>query len=252
MALGKRRAQTSDADNFYISWGDLVSLLLVFFIYLFSISEIDVVKFLEASNSMQEEIVKVKIKDATMERLKIAQKKLQDIKTEVDNYIDAEELQEVLSAELFDDRLELRMGNVLLFEIGSADLKNKAKEVLGRIGGMFKSEQIKIIVEGHSDDIPISTAQFPSNWELSSARAASVVRFLTSIGVPEYQFLVMGYNQYSPLVPNNNPANRAKNRRVRIIIKPDVEKILQSNREKSQKQILKTGKATKIRVEENS
>ena len=79
------RRPEPDTDNFYISWGDLVTLLLVFFVYLFSISEIDPIKFIEAKNSMQEEITQTK--DNAIEKIQMSRKKLKEIKQEIDNYI---------------------------------------------------------------------------------------------------------------------------------------------------------------------
>ena len=207
-------------DNFYVSWSDLVTLLLVFFVYLYSISEIDVVKFLEAQGSMSEEI---SVDGATnlIEDMKQEQAKLAEIKQEIDEYIQAESLQDVFSVDLIKDSLEINLGNVLLFELGESSLKPKAKVILVEMSKLFAKINSRIIIEGHTDNIPIKTEKYPSNWELSAARAASVVRYLVKKGVPEKSFLVVGYNQFSPLVPNTSNANRSKNRRVKLIVKTD-------------------------------
>ena len=118
------------------------------------------------------------------------------------------------------------MGNQLLFELGSAELRDQAQSVLSKVAQMFNQTQSQIIVEGHTDDLPIHTEQFPSNWELSSARASSVVRSLSSQHVDQGRFLVLGYNMYEPLVPNDSVENRAKNRRVKITLKPNMAHIV--------------------------
>ena len=221
-----------DVDNFYISWSDLMALLLVFFIYLYSISEIDVVKFLETKEAMQGGLVTDTEKNL-LEILKLEQQKLQQMQVDITQFITDENLQDVFSVEFLDDRLELNMGNALLFSVGESSLKPKAKSILGKLGVMFDKSDSKIIVEGHTDNIPIKTKEYPSNWELSSSRASSVVRFLTSKGVAGSKFVVIGYNQYVPLVPNVNEASRAKNRRVKITLKPDTEKLIEQARKGS-------------------
>ena len=221
-----------DIDNFYVSWSDLMALLLVFFIYLYSISEIDVVKFLETKEAMQGGLVTETEKNL-LEILKLEQQKLQQMQVDITHFITEENLQDVFSVEFLDDRLELNMGNALLFSLGESSLKGKAKSVLGKLGVMFDKSDSKIIVEGHTDNIPIKTKEYPSNWELSSSRASSVVRFLTSKGVAGSKFVVIGYNQYVPLVPNVNESSRAKNRRVKITLKPDTEKLIEQARKGS-------------------
>ena len=221
--------EEDSGDSFYVSWSDLVTLLLVFFVYLYSISEIDVVKFLEAKGSMTSEMQYDSEKNL-LNQLKLEQEKLKQIHEEITEYIEEESLQDVFFVNYLEDRLEVNMGNVLLFSTGEAVLKPKAVQILKKVGGMFNTSDSKIVIEGHSDDRPIHTKAFPSNWELSASRAASVVRKLVYFGVDESRFLVIGHNQYSPLVPNTSEGNRSKNRRVKIVLKPDKDKIIQQTK----------------------
>jgi chemotaxis protein MotB len=214
------RRRESNEDSFYVSWSDLVTLLLVFFVYLYSISEIDVVKFLEAAGSMSQEVNFDSDKNL-LKTLHMEKEKLKQMKIDMDAFIEQEELNDVLSVAYTDEKLEINMGNVLLFELGSAELRDKAKVVLTKVSEVFNTSEGKIVVEGHTDDMPIATKQYPSNWELSSARASSVVRFLGLKQVKQDRFMVIGYNQFDPLVPNLNTVNRAKNRRVKITVKAD-------------------------------
>jgi len=214
-----------EADSFYVSWSDLVSLLLVFFVYLYSISEIDITKFLEAKESLNSSI-DIKTDMEKLELIMLERQKLKQMMISMQEYIEKEELEHVFNVTYRDDKLEINMGNQLLFELGSAELRSQAQVVLGRVAEMFNQSQSQIIVEGHTDDLPISTDQFPSNWELSSARAASVVRFLSRQQVDDSRFLVIGYNMYDPLVPNDSSENRSKNRRVKITLKPNMDQIL--------------------------
>jgi len=106
-----------------------------------------------------------------------------------------------------------------LFDLGSAELKPSARQVLDRVAQVLRAVPNPVLIEGHSDNLPIRTAQYPSNWELSAARAARVLRYLVQKGgIPSQRLIAAGYADTRPLVPNNSPANRAQNRRVDIAI----------------------------------
>jgi len=113
--------------------------------------------------------------------------------------------------------------NELLFSSGKLEINPEGALVLNKIGEIIKDTKTDIIVEGHTDDIPISTERFPSNWELSTARAVSVVRYLTEeVGVNPMKFSAVGYGDTKPRVLNDTPENRCKNRRVRIVLVPQI------------------------------
>lgn len=107
----------------------------------------------------------------------------------------------------------------LLFDLGKADLKPDAVRFLKELSGVIASNQFMVEVVGHTDNFPVSNPAYPTNWELSSARAARVARFLIQNGNLEPErFTVIGQSYYRPAVPNDSLANKAKNRRVEIII----------------------------------
>jgi type VI secretion system protein ImpK len=105
-----------------------------------------------------------------------------------------------------------------VFASGSADVVPSYDALLGRIGEALKPVPGKVIVIGHTDDIPSASARYPSNWALSKARAATVVQVLSSRAGPAVRYSVEGRGETEPLVPNDTPANRARNRRVVIIV----------------------------------
>jgi chemotaxis protein MotB len=114
-----------------------------------------------------------------------------------------------------------------LFRAGEAELQPAAAEVLHQVAMVLSNVDQPIEVEGHTDDVPIKTPLFPSNWELSAARASSVVRMLNEHGVPERRLSAVGMASNQPIVPNDSPESRAKNRRVSItILSPDTEHIV--------------------------
>jgi len=112
----------------------------------------------------------------------------------------------------------LRLPGKILFDLGKAELKEEAKKILDEIIPVLKSYTYPVRVEGHTDNLPIHTERFPSNWELSSARAISVVRYLERKGLQRDLLSAVGYGEYRPLFPNDTPEHRAKNRRVEIKI----------------------------------
>jgi chemotaxis protein MotB len=105
-----------------------------------------------------------------------------------------------------------------LFRTGEAELQPGSLDILREVAVVLSTEDMPIEVEGHSDDIPISTAQFPSNWALSSVRASSVAKMLNENGVLANRLYVVGWAANQPLVPNNSAEHRARNRRVTIIV----------------------------------
>lgn len=118
-------------------------------------------------------------------------------------------------------------GNLPFFESGKADLTTEMVEVIDKILPTLKklAKEYEIIVEGHTDNVPINTPQFASNWELSTARATSVVRYVISKGIDPSKISAIGYGEYRPVAPNDTPQNRQKNRRVVFFVKTSVGKI---------------------------
>ena len=114
-------------------------------------------------------------------------------------------------------KLTVRMAEKVLFPSGSATVSAAGKQTLDKIGDALKNVKGRIIrVEGHTDNVPIKTAKFPSNWELSSARAIAVVRILQGAGVDPGLLGAAGYAQFQPIATNDTPAGRAQNRRIEI------------------------------------
>ena len=227
-----------EVENFYISYSDMVTLLLILFVYLFSVSEIDPAKLAGAAQSMKQSISKDTTKQA-INTLQQELNKLQDIEKQINTMIKEENLQDQVSVAFANNQLELNLGEALLFERGKADLKPAAESVLSRIGKLFLISDTKVTAEGYTDNIPIHSVQFPSNWELSAARASSVVRLLQTMGLPADRFIILGRGETFPLMPNTSEENRAKNRRVKITLKPDLAnvKVLKQELEKKQVKI---------------
>ncbi|UCG78907.1 MAG: OmpA family protein [Nitrospirota bacterium] len=123
------------------------------------------------------------------------------------------------------DKLSLTMVDKILFDSGSAEIKSKGKEVLDRVGEILKKvEDKQINIVGHTDNVPISsrlTDRFPTNWELSTARATTVVRYLQeSSDISPELLLASGVAEYRPVDSNDTPEGRASNRRIEVLLVP--------------------------------
>jgi chemotaxis protein MotB len=126
----------------------------------------------------------------------------------------------ISSVELVRDKaVRIILKSDLLFDLGKADIKEDGKSSLKEVAEVIRQTPYKVNVVGHTDDLPINTQEFPSNWELSTARACKVARFLMQdMNLPEERFYVTGHAFYQPVKPNSSDTNRASNRRVEIII----------------------------------
>jgi chemotaxis protein MotB len=115
-------------------------------------------------------------------------------------------------------RVEIEMKDRMLFPSGTARLSNEAIPALRALARSMERIPSHVQVEGHTDDVPISTAAFPSNWELSAARAASVVDYLSRTGIEPWRLAAVGMGQHRPIAENDSPQGRAANRRVKIVV----------------------------------
>jgi chemotaxis protein MotB len=124
-----------------------------------------------------------------------------------------------LQVRQYKDMLTVDVAEQLFFDSGRADLKDTGKEVLKKVGEAIKGYNDKIIrVVGHTDNVPIKTKAFPSNWELSVARATTVVRYLQEVGIPPDRMVASGRAEYAPVAENDTPEGRKKNRRIEITL----------------------------------
>lgn len=116
------------------------------------------------------------------------------------------------------DRLQIEVGNEILFPSGSAELSPAGRALLADLTELILNDRLQIAVEGHTDNVPINTDRFPSNWELSSIRATSVAHELMTLGVDRKRLKVTGYADTRPRVPNDSDDHRALNRRVSLVL----------------------------------
>ncbi len=209
-----------------LTYADMITLLLALFIILFSISTINKVKLqrlvhdLGGGFNSQDAINNPpngQTVSATKDDLQAMQAQLQSfitqnkIQSQVQTKITREGKKRELIISLLSDKP--------VYDSGSAELKPQTELILDAVYGQLKSRQNEVRVEGNTDNVPISNAQFPSNWELSSARATGVARYLVEQkGLSPLRISALGYGEYRPKFPNDTDEHRAANRRVDVVI----------------------------------
>ncbi len=222
--------ESSGSGNAWMAtFGDMMTLLLCFFILLLSFATMDVVKFREALGSVQEALGVQFEHDGEFEAIASAPIQLEDAEgsgglgddrallDELSAAISEEGLDNEIGAEIDGRGVVLRIGGRVLYRGGEADLRPEADAILTRVADLVKGTTHRVMIEGHTDDVPIQTARYPSNWELSTARAISAMRFLVSQDVDAQRVGVAGYADLRPIEPNDSPFNRATNRRVEFV-----------------------------------
>jgi chemotaxis protein MotB len=133
-----------------------------------------------------------------------------------------------LAIVLRDGRMVLQLRNDVLFDSGKVSIKREGQEALREVAGILVTLDARSFqVAGHTDNVPISTDRFPSNWELSAARAINVVKFLTEAGVKPELLSAAGYGEHDPVAANDDDAGKAKNRRIEIVLQPDISELVQ-------------------------
>jgi len=216
-------------DRWLVSYADLVTLLLALFTTLYAASSLDARKLDPIASSLRSAFDARPLAAAGVVRGKPAIVPPVEIVSRVAEF---EELKTRLARELDDAvrarRLEITTdGRGLVislpeqatFPVGAADVSADARQLISRVAATIAPLPNLIRVEGHTDDVPIRTAKYDSNWELSTARASAVVALLVErVGLEASRLSAAGYGQYHPLNPNDSDAHRARNRRVDLVI----------------------------------
>jgi len=224
----KEEAQRS-TPGWMLTFGDMMMLLLTFFVLIVSFSSIQEAEFKEAIGSLRgalgilgrhEYLVslgKIVIPEA---KFAFMSRRLKQTTGEISkklNFISEYENAQVI----VDNRgLNIILPASVLFTSGDDTVQSEAYPLLRKIGAfLYELKKSSFLIEGHTDNRPISTVRFPSNWHLSSARAISIARYLhDQCGIDNQRLAVSGRGEYHPVAPNDSEENRKKNRRVVILI----------------------------------
>ena len=237
-------------ERWLVSYADFVTLLFGFFVVMYAISSVNEGKYRILSDSLDEAFSKHDVAEKSEQLIETGQRpttiqpiQLDHLMTEQENkeeqlrveikeerrrlrrtseqfkeilepYID----QQLVEVKRDDFWLELEMKSGMLFNSGEAELSKKAIPILKKIAQILRQTHNVLHVEGHTDNIPIDTVEFPSNWDLSSARASSVVKELVNDGINSARMAAVGYGEFHPKADNRSEQGRFANRRVVLVL----------------------------------
>lgn len=227
MPRKRRKPDDINPNAWMDTYADTITLLLTFFILLYSFSTTDNEKLRLIAAALKGQVSGVPMKledvpDITDQDIEqgIGEKSPYQILLEdIQEIIDKNGLTETVKIREEDAGVVLQLSESILFDLGKSDLKADSTPILEVISGLIPSIENEIMVQGHTDNIPISSGTYESNWELSTSRAVNVVKyFIETKGFDPTRFSATGYGEYRPLVDNTTEENRAINRRVDILI----------------------------------
>ncbi|MBI4383093.1 MAG: flagellar motor protein MotB [Nitrospinae bacterium] len=221
-----------------VTFADMMTLIMVFFILMFAMGKIEAEKFKQLSHSLKSalgveqtpdagtrqglDVIKEAVLDektvhAVDEVGSMVTKEIEEISSEVEEFVYKNKLSGQVEVHSDERGAVITVSDVVLFPLGQARMTLEGAKVLKQIFDLLKQFNYEVKIEGHTDNTPIKTERFPSNWELSASRASDVARMLVEAGFPPEKLSVEGFAQYRPKVSNDSFANRALNRRIEIV-----------------------------------
>lgn len=255
MARKNKKAEAhANHERWLITYADLITLLLIFFVIMYSMSKLDVAKYANLAQSLHHQFKKAdsvvplnsgligradpgkgeegqekqfqlspKIPDDQDKKDRLREQELQDLMKKVNQYIVDNNLQAEVSVYDQVRGVVIKLNDLVLFDLGKADLKPTSQPILEKLASLFPTLNTKISIEGHTDNLPLATGSlYKDNWGLSQARSLSVLRYFTNnSGLNNNLFVSSAFADTVPVAPNNSEENRAKNRRVEIVVLRD-------------------------------
>lgn len=219
-------------ERWLLTYSDLITLLMIFFVIMYASSNLDATKYKAVSESFNvvfngggKTIVgndsspsisdtKPAVNPAAME-----QSKIQEIKNQVDTYLKKNGMKGTVSTNIDERGLVISLNDTLFFDTGKAEIKPESQKKIIEIGKMLNKINNYIRIEGHTDNIPIKNDRFQSNWQLSCERAANVTMILIDkANIPPQKLSAVGYGEWRPIASNKEEQGKARNRRVDIVI----------------------------------
>jgi chemotaxis protein MotB len=238
--MARRKFEDDSHENherWLISYADFITLLFAFFVVMYAVSVVNVGKYKVLSDALGDAFggrgaatkvnTSIEVEPLPLANI-IARKRAEAAKRDRERLeLLARKMNSVLAPLVNSGKVRVTQNSrgitveinaSVLFGEGDATLTGNARETLGTVAGLLKDDTHAIEVEGHTDTTPISNAAFPSNWELSAVRASTVVRLFVESGVFERRLAAVGRGANLPIASNDDPAGRARNRRVAVTI----------------------------------
>jgi chemotaxis protein MotB len=238
--MARRKPFVEDSENherWLISYADFITLLFAFFVVMYAVSVVNIGKYKVLSDALGDAFggrgaatkvnTSIEVEPLPLSNI-IARKRAEAAKRDRERLdLLARKLNSVLAPLVDSGKVRVNQSGrgitveinaSVLFREGDAGLTGNAGETLRTVAGLLKDDQHAIEVEGHTDTTPIRNAAYPSNWELSAVRASTVVRLFVESGVQERRLAAVGRGANQPIASNDDPAGRARNRRVAVTI----------------------------------
>ena len=223
----------SSVSEWMTTYSELVTLLLCFFVLLFSFSVIDAKKFEAIIRSFQgslsvldsgktideDQYISQALQSNRLLREQQEAESMEWLYRQLDEYIQQNNLEGTVVLGVEERGLLIRFKDQVLFDSGKAIIRKDGEPIVQSIGEILKQNDRAIRGEGHTDNVPMHSLLYPSNWELSTARAVNVVKFfIEKVGIAPTRLSAAGYSEYHPIADNDTAENRQKNRRVDVVI----------------------------------
>jgi chemotaxis protein MotB len=254
MARNKRKhPEHVNHERWLITYADLITLLLIFFVIMYAMSKVDTKKYDVLAQSLNYQYTKAESvlpqgqgvlgsvnrsngEDSTKtekaaqekkekeekekEQKEIREKQLENLMEKIQQYIQQQNLQAQVFVANTPRGITVTLNDLFVFDLGKADLKKDAYPILTQLSTLLPNLNTIISIEGHTDNLPLATGSlFKDNWRLSSERSLSVLRYFTdTLGLDSKKFMSSAYADTHPVADNNTEENRSKNRRVEIIV----------------------------------
>ena len=226
------------APAWVMTFADLVTLLMVFFILLFAMGSIEEEKWKQMKSSLKDalgqenipeagireglDVIKEKVLDETTihavdEVGAMVAKEVEEIASEVEEFVFKNKLAGKVEVSSDERGAIITLSDTVMFPPGKSRMTYTGDEIIKQVFDILKQFSYQVKIEGHTDNVPMNTQQYPSNWELSAARAAEVARKLVKAGFNPTNLSIEAFAQYRPKVPNDSRQGRATNRRIEIV-----------------------------------
>ncbi len=229
--------ETRSIAPWVITFADMVTLLMVFFILLFAIGTVEQEKWRQIKESLREalgadaieeqgtrqglDVIQTQVDEQTVHAVDevgaMVNREMEDIISEVEEFVFKNKLSGEVRVSSDERGAVITISDVVVFPPGSADMTSKGRDTLRQVFDVLKQFNYNVKVEGHTDNTPIHTLRYPSNWELSASRASEVAHMLIDDGFPPERLSVEGFAEFRPKVPNTSTENRAINRRIEVV-----------------------------------
>lgn len=208
-------------ERWLVSYADFITLLFAFFVVMYSVSQVNEAKYKQLANTLTKTFAGAQTNttgnEQTEELYNAPEQnlgELSDLQQQLDTTLQGLVQQSRVSLSGNEDWVEIDINASLIFASGEAELSKEAQHIFSRIADVLGPYENAVEVSGHTDDVPISNAEFANNWELSSARAVAVVNWLAYNGIKPERLAAVGYGEYRPVADNATAEGKAANRRV--------------------------------------